>query len=434
MQSSFWSYFTIFFFIVGFVQGQHERCGSHFYLEQQKLKGSYSTPVFSETTSRPLQAQRKIPVVVHVVYRTAAENISDRQVYSQLEVINQDFRLENKDTVLVPSVFKPLMADIELEFALARTDPNGQPTSGINRVQTSQNVFGLNDAVKYSSSGGVNAWPSDRYLNIWVCNLQAPFLGYSSFPGEAPQNDGVVIDYEVFGKIGNLNASFNQGRTLTHELGHYFNLFHIWADEDNCLASDSVEDTPTQRSATFGCPQHPKTSCSPQGDMFMNYMDYSDDECLNMFTQGQRARILQILTSFRTTLGTHGLHKPPLVQGLALRWIVSPEYLPYACDFTFLPAVVELFGEDTVQTLTLRWSNGFGAIDTLIQLPQPLYPGEQQALQLIPPVGLSLGPQLSLAITEANSQTIVSDTVQVLWKTGKTLLCYLHPQLGMWNL
>ncbi|MCS7036933.1 MAG: M43 family zinc metalloprotease, partial [Saprospiraceae bacterium] len=234
-----------------------------------------------------------IPVVVNVLWRTAAENISDAQIQSQIDVLNADFRLLNADAANTPAAFAPLRADCQINFCLARRDPNGCPTTGIRRRQTNKTVFNpdIND-MKFESQGGLDAWDRDQYLNIWVCNMNSDPLGYAQFPGGPANTDGVVVDYRYFGTIGTATAPFHLGRTATHEVGHWLNLFHIWR-ASGCDNSDLVDDTPNQDGPNFGCPSFPHISCSngPHGDMFMNYMDYVNDNCMFMFTHGQKARM-----------------------------------------------------------------------------------------------------------------------------------------------
>ncbi|GAN33298.1 MAG: hypothetical protein DPW20_02220 [Candidatus Brocadia sp.] len=239
----------------------------------------------------------KIPVVVHVVYNTPEQNISDDQIKSQIRVLNEDYRKLNADVSTVPSVFQPLATDSKIEFAFACKDPEGKLTSGITRTKTDVASFTYDDAVKFTAKGGRDAWPRDKYLNIWVCNLGGGLLGYAQFPGGPADTDGVVITYTAFGDTGTAVPPFNKGRTATHEVGHWLNLFHIWGDDcpggDQCGGSDSVGDTPNQECSNYGCPAFPHISCSngPNGDLFMNYMDYTDDACMVMFTNGQSARM-----------------------------------------------------------------------------------------------------------------------------------------------
>ncbi len=262
-----------------------------------------------------------IPVVVHVVYNTATQNISTAQVQSQIDVLNQDFHKLNADWTSTPSVWQSLVADYQIQFCLASRDPNGNTTTGIVRTQTSTTSFVDDDRVKYTAQGGNNAWPAGSYLNLWVCNLGGGLLGYAQFPGGPAATDGVVINYRYFGTIGTATSPYDLGRTATHEIGHWMNLYHIWGDDGGgCGGSDNVNDTPNQGGEHYGCPNFPTISCSnsPNGDMFMNYMDYTDDACMYMFTNGQYARSSSIFVSggsrfsITTSTGCQALTSPPV--------------------------------------------------------------------------------------------------------------------------
>ena len=241
-----------------------------------------------------------IPVVVHVVYNTTSENISDAQIQSQITVLNQDFRKLNADVNNTPSAFAGLAGDANIEFCLATVDPNGNPTNGVLRVPTSATSFSTNNTVKSASSGGSNAWNASKYLNMWVCDISGGTLGYAQFPGGSASTDGVVIDYLYFGTIGTATAPFNKGRTATHEVGHWLNLRHIWGDDGTgCTGSDQVTDTPNAAGPNYGCPAFPTVTCSngPNGDLHMNYMDYTDDACMYMFSNGQISRMQALFAS-----------------------------------------------------------------------------------------------------------------------------------------
>jgi hypothetical protein len=250
-----------------------------------------------------------IPVVVHVIHRGGSENISDQQIKSQIDVLNRDFRKKNTDVGGVPAPFKPLVADAMVEFKLATVDPNGQPTSGITRTQTTVSEFGADNGMKFTAQGGHDAWDTTRYLNMWVCpeiiDFGRQLLGYAQFPGGLPATDGVAIIHNAFGTSGTASAPFNLGRTATHEVGHWLDLFHIWGDQIGCNTDDQVPDTPVQDRENFGAPTFPHVTCgnAPNGDMFMNYMDYVDDKAMFMFTTGQVARIRATLAGPRATIG-----------------------------------------------------------------------------------------------------------------------------------
>lgn len=261
-----------------------------------------------------------LPVVVHVVYNTNAQNISDAQINSQIDILNEDYRKLNADFSTVPGVFQPLGADAMIQFQLAVRDPDCNPTTGITRTSTDKASFSGDDSVKFTSQGGHDAWPRDKYLNIWVCNMSGGILGYAQFPGGPANTDGVVITYTAFGDMGTATAPFHLGRTATHEIGHWFNLFHIWGDDcpssNECAGTDEVADTPNQQCQNYDCPSFPHISCGngPNGDMFMNYMDYVDDSCMVMFTTGQSTRMDAALYGARAAiLGSDGLIPPPPV-------------------------------------------------------------------------------------------------------------------------
>ena len=247
-----------------------------------------------------------IPVVVHIVWNTAAENISDSRVFEQIEILNNDYRRTNIDVINTPSVWQGIAADCEIEFCLATIDPNGNTTSGITRTETTVSQFAIwgGASVEDASDGGKDAWPNDDYLNIWVCDLGNGLLGYASPPSSwSNSDDGVVINYRNFGLSGNANQPYHKGRTATHEVGHWLNLDHIWGD-NNC-GNDNVTDTPVQEEENYGCPgfSHNTNSCGTtnnNGDMFMNYMDYTNDACMNLFTQGQKTRMISAINQYRS--------------------------------------------------------------------------------------------------------------------------------------
>ena len=238
-----------------------------------------------------------IPVVVHVLYNTSAQNLSDAQVQSQIDVLNADYHKLNADRSKVPAAFAGLIADAGVQFVLAKRDPSGNATTGIVHKSTTATSFDDTDKMKHSSTGGDDAWPAAAYLNLWSCNLGGGLLGYAQFPGGPAATDGVAILYSALGSGGSAQAPYNLGRTATHEVGHWLNLRHIWGDA-NC-GNDQVSDTPTQQTSNYGCPAFPHTTCSngASGDMFMNYMDYVDDGCMQMFSSGQGDRMDALFAS-----------------------------------------------------------------------------------------------------------------------------------------
>jgi len=257
----------------------------------------------------------EIPVVVHVLYRNSAENLSDAQINSQIDILNHDFRATNADKSSTPAVFQPLIADARITFKLATTDPSGNPTTGIIKKSTNNASFNASlDNAKHNNTGGDDAWPADKYLNIWTCgnlvnNAGQGLLGYAQFPGGPAATDGVVILHSAFGNTGTASAPFNLGRTATHEVGHWLNLRHIWGDDGTgCSGSDFVADTPNAAGPNFGAPTFPSITCNngPNGDLFMNYMDYTDDAAMFMFTAGQVDRMQAALDGPRSTIGVTG--------------------------------------------------------------------------------------------------------------------------------
>jgi hypothetical protein len=250
-----------------------------------------------------------LPVVVHVVWNKnhAEQNISDAQIQSQIVVLNQDFRKLNPDVSGTPANFRPLSADARIEFQLADKDPGGNSTNGITRTQTNSTGFSDDDMVKSAATGGADPWPADKYLNLWVCPLSGGLLGYAQFPGGPAATDGVVILHSAFGSTGTAAAPFDKGRTASHEIGHWLNLRHIWGDDGaGCNGSDFVDDTPNQGGPNYGMPAFPHVTCNngPDGDMFMNYMDYVDDAAMFMFTEGQVIRMQATLDNERSNIGT----------------------------------------------------------------------------------------------------------------------------------
>jgi hypothetical protein len=266
-----------------------------------------------------------IPVVVHVVYNNQEQNISNEQIRSQIAVLNKDFRKKNDDAAYIPAAFKDIAADAQIEFRLATIDPNGLPTNGITRTKTAINAFSEDNMIKSASSGGADAWNRDEYLNIWVGNLGAGIMGYASLPGSEPSVDGVVIRYSAFGTTNNVIAPFNRGRTTVHEIGHWLGLRHIWGDSD--CGDDRIDDTPPQQGPTRGCPSGVVASCSngATGSMYMNFMDFTNDECTNMFTGGQVEKMRSqfsigaaryALLSSGKAVGAHDDYASPLQETL----------------------------------------------------------------------------------------------------------------------
>ncbi len=246
-----------------------------------------------------------IPVVVHVIHTTGeavgtGSNISDLQIQSQIDVLNEDYRRLNTNINSTPAAFRGLSDDALIEFCLASSDESGNVTDGIERFTYTQTYFDMADMNSIVKPQTI--WDRDKYLNLWTVNFggdDASLLGFAQFPSTGSANtDGVAIKYSAFGRVDNVSPPFDEGKTVIHEVGHWLDLRHIWADDqnlsDHCTGSDFVADTPNQDSANSGCPIFPHNTCSNGangGDMFPNNMDYSNDACLSLFTYGQTSRM-----------------------------------------------------------------------------------------------------------------------------------------------
>ncbi len=274
----------------------HRGCASHEVLEAQLRANpelaSRMADIERQTenaiaTGRLVNGKIQIPVVVNVLYRTAAENISLAQIQSQIDVLNKDFNAANSDYNKVPTLFASKKANVGISFVLDQ----------VIRKSTTKTSWGTNDAMKKSTQGGMNPVSPTTKMNLWVCTIGGGILGYAQFPGGSSSTDGVVIDSKYLGTSGTATYPFNLGRTATHEVGHWMNLRHIWGDAT--CGSDSVSDTPVHNTANYGVPAYPHYStCSGAPvEMTMNYMDYTDDRGMYMFSLGQKARMDAVFAS-----------------------------------------------------------------------------------------------------------------------------------------
>jgi hypothetical protein len=328
-----------------FFQAAAQReCATQAYTTGTKTPGMVAAETFIKQQTRGITPQVmgnatgstkpfiiRIPVVVHLLYNNAAQNITDAQIKSGIAALNRDFRKQNSDTNSIPQAFKQLAADVEIEFHLATTDPKGAATTGIVRKATGVPAWNMDDKIKFSAEGGDDAWDSKSYLNIWLGNTRR-LLGYATPPGGEEHLDGLVINVTAFGTI-NTGGPYNLGRTAVHEAGHWLGLHHIWGDE--ACGDDEVDDTPKQGGYTTGCPTGFRSSCSngAAGDMFMNYMDFTNDACLNMFTDGQKKRMRSLFNPGgprNSLLASKGLNEP------------SIEVMPIEKDSTVTAAGPEL--------------------------------------------------------------------------------------------
>lgn len=319
-----------FFIFIGSAVAAQRNCGTYSYTEGAKLSNSVTAKKLDEVEQFIRQQIAsasekqitvfpviKIPVVVHVLYNNDGENISDAQIQSQIEALNKDYRRQNADTASTPDRFKSVAADAQIEFHLATADPNGRATTGIVRKRTQQTYWMSDDKIKFSLQGGDNAWDCKSYLNIWIGDLRSA-LGYATAPGSDASRDGVVINYTAFGTI-NTAGPYDRGRTATHEIGHWLGLKHIWGD--NYCGDDLVADTPPQGGYTAGCPNGFRSSCNngSLGDMYMNYMDFTNDACMNLFTEGQKQRM-------RALFAEGGPRASILTsKGLSAPWNATPD-------------------------------------------------------------------------------------------------------------
>jgi len=238
-------------------------------------------------TKRLVNGKVVIPVIVNVLYRTAAENISDAQIQTQIDVLNKDYTATNSDFSSTPAEFASVAANVGITFELVK----------INRKSTTKSSWGTRDAMKKTKQGGLDPTSPTTNLNLWVCTIGGGILGYAQFPGGSSATDGVVIDSKYFGLSGTANYPYNLGRTASHEVGHWMNLRHIWGDAS--CGDDLVSDTPVAKTSNFGVPVYPYVStCLPaHNEMTMNYMDYTDDRGMFMFTNGQKSRMNALFVS-----------------------------------------------------------------------------------------------------------------------------------------
>jgi hypothetical protein len=399
------SLFILFLFSFGISQAQLHRCGA--LLAEEQLEQRF--PGFEKAAEKTFQSAKeainkgilqnrssqKVQVVFHVVYNQPEENVPDQLIYDQLEQLNADFNWSSANDPITRNLYRPLAANADIEFVLASTDPNGNPTTGINRVNTDRTGFinfnfqtilqailecgiditadtltqeqidcltdalggtgldsGLDDIKKFDT-GGVDAWDPDRYINIWVGNYAVelvpgqggePFLlGFAYPPAEAPnwpagtlpsnleEVEGIVLHYQALGPgnatTGSLVGIADQGKTLSHEMGHYFGLRHVWGDGD-CTEDDGIDDTPDMAGNTqdnlaanfdalnYTCIEFdPINTCTNDQlpDMYENMMNYTPEQCQSMFTKEQVSLMTTMLQGPRSGLLDALLGTPKIV-------------------------------------------------------------------------------------------------------------------------
>jgi len=331
----------------------------------------------SYATSREEAPVVTLPVVVHIVHKGEAvgvgANLSKAQIDSQIEVLNEDFRRNNADASNTPSVFQPVAADIEVEFVLAKRDPEGLDTDGVTRIKGDQSSYDFADQYELKSQ---SFWPSEDYLNIWVTDIDDGFIGYAQFPvsglsgldgsSNFALTDGVVVDFRAFGSVekyppASLNPAYNLGRTATHEVGHFLGLRHTWGD-GGCGVDDFCADTPLTDNSHNGlsvCTFPTDNNGCGSNDMFQNYMAFTDDQCMNLFTLDQKARMRTVLDESprRASLVISNGDEPPVValNNLGIRNILAPRKTE--CSTIISPTLeIRNYGTNQITAATLRVS------------------------------------------------------------------------------
>ncbi len=300
----------------------------------------------------------EIPVVVHVIHSGEpvgeGVNLSQEQILSQINVLNEDYRRLNFDTIYTPDLFRPVAVDTRIQFVLAERDPAGGLSNGINRVRGTQSSWNPNSLIDDRNLKALSFWPPEDYLNIWVTNLSGSYLGYAqypetSLPGSLPpfdrETDGVVIDYSSFGSVNEgifpeMRGNYDRGRTTTHEVGHFLGLRHVWGD-GGCGATDYCADTPDQEHSYDSCNGIDGFSCGSD-DMYQNYMDYTYDACMNIFSRDQKERMRIVLENSprrESLLTSPGLLPPDnFPNTLVIREISAPENI--SCASAFTPEII----------------------------------------------------------------------------------------------
>ena len=352
------------FFTTLFAQNNTpHQCQSHVVMEQQMTAdptmknrveaNERAIAAYANRTQLRGGKQIIIPVVVHLM----SPNVTDAQVFSQIDVLNRDYNKTNTDAANIPAEFTSLVADCGIKFQLAARTPQNDPTNGIMRYASSRSEWGGQDDVKKPSKGGVAPWNASKYLNIYVCPIGNGVLGYASFPGAPDEVDGVVIDLTAFGTSGTARRPFNLGRTCTHEVGHWLNLYHIWGDAT--CGDDHCSDTPTQKEAHYGdVTKAYYSTCSgtQTRDMSMNFMDYVNDGSMLMFSNGQKTRMQATLEGTRSSILTSDGCVPPGQTGCTVKNIVISELKTTAATFTWNAiSGIKTYTIDIKKASTANW-------------------------------------------------------------------------------
>ena len=372
-----------------------------------------------------------IPVVVHVIHNGepigTGSNLSKKRIVRQIEILTEDFRRLNSDRDNTPTLFRPVAADVQIEFVFAKRDPKGNPTSGIVRKRGIKTSYDIKKDIALIRSE--NYWNSEEYLNIHVLNLN-DFFGFSSLPvasrvegiSDRRERDiiyeGVIVDYEYFGVNSSTSTSLKSlGRTLTHELGHYFGLIHIWGD-GNCNVDDFVEDTPladqSNRTVKSPCtfPNPNDDEICETNEMFQNYMDYTHDECMNLFTIGQRDRMHVVLQNAqrRLSLTTSPALSAPnrFVNDLAITEIVAPNHTE--CNRSLIPSVkIANYGTNTISNYSIQLFQDEIMVENMSQTVE-LAPLDETIVYFSPQTISNTPSTFSFVITNVNNTNDQNNT------------------------
>lgn len=418
--------------------------------EKQRLRRN-------DARARKSSSHYQIPVVVHIIHNGepigTGPNISEAQILSQIRVLNEDLNRKNADTTNTPAVFKAVAGKLNIEFILAKQDPDGLSTSGILRLDGDRNSWTMNDNDKLKS---LSYWPAEDYLNIWVCNLTGRHAGYAQFPeSDLPGmengstnrlTDGIVIWHKAFGSEDHgpfqLDRLFNKGRTTTHEIGHFFGLNHIWGDEDVCTGTDYVADTPNQGASNLmACPTHPMADNCSQVVMFQNYLDYTNDACMNIFTEGQVSRMSIVLENSprrNSLLSSPGFQEPDLLpDDVGIRAIVFPD--ASVCNSAVVP-ILELrnYGSNLVTSTLIRFAID-GTVIATKEFSLSLRPKETTQVSFDPLTILSGAHGISFHILSTNGGTdsgsfndLKTSTVVVPFFASPPIAENFNTQPGRW--
>lgn len=301
-----------------FAQTTISRCGTEnahqhdadFLQHQENEQRNFENFLQNESNQRTSAVTIEIPIVVHLLTyaQNPESNISDAKIKSQIDILNADLGKTNSNLSSIVTEFKNLATDTKIRFKLATFDPQGKATTGIIRKASTKKMFAYEKhEEKYSSMGGDDPWDQKNYLNVWIVNdisyggQSSGLLGRAQFPDDAtPRNDGLTVRYYGWGSVAPVQQPYHLGRTATHEIGHWLGLKHIWGlteTDATCTDDDGITDTHKQQTQSSGC-NKTKRTCGVL-NMVQNYMDYSDDACLALFTPGQAAKMMYTMQTFR---------------------------------------------------------------------------------------------------------------------------------------